>query len=365
LAIFWNEVYRRIGPGRYLLLLWVVAILPLGAVALFSSPWPVLTCLLLSATANGGIQPINADILRNCYPPSRRSRVFSVLKAGEQLVTMAVAYGIAVWMDRNPNAYRYVFPTGATLVGLGMLLMHRVPRKQLFVERLQPNPTMPFLRSVLLAWHGMAGVLRRDPDFRQFETAYTTYGLGWMMCYALIPFIAVDLLKLNYQQFVWSAQWSQQLTILVMLVPFGLIMERIGPIRFSVGSFLPLLVYPLGLLFVWNWQSLAVLSVFFGLSMTGVNLVWTIAPVTLAKDASQAPHYLAIHATLVALRGVLGQLPAVAVYWGTGQTRPTLIAAAVLFVVATIIMSRLDRRMRTTPRPPPIDAVGPGHAEVG
>ena len=94
LAIFWNEVYHRLSPGKYLLLLWGLAIIPLAAVALFHTPWPVLACLLVSATGSGGIQPIAADILRNCYPPAKRSRIFSVLKVTEQMVIMLSAWGI-------------------------------------------------------------------------------------------------------------------------------------------------------------------------------------------------------------------------------------------------------------------------------
>lgn len=348
LAIFWNEIYRRLGPGRYLTMLWVVAILPLAAIAVFTSAWPILTCLLLAASANGAIQPFTADIMRACYPPDRRSRVFSVLKVVEQLVVMSVAWGIAAWLDRDEFAYRFIFPLSAILVGLGLVLMYRISRETMFCERPQPQFTTSFGRSLLLAWHGMARALRQDPEFRQFEAGYTTYGLGWMMCFALLPFIVVDRLSLRYEEIVWSTTWSQNFTILLMLVPFGLLMERMGPIRFTAVSFLPLLVYPLGLLYVWNWPSLAGLMVLYGLSMTGMNLVWTMAPLTLARDAAQASHYLAIHATLVSVRGLLGQLPAVAWYAHMHGFRPILVLATGLFALAFVIMMRLDRRLRAT-----------------
>jgi hypothetical protein len=129
-------------------------------------------------------------------------------------------------------------------------------------------------------------------------------------------------------------------------------MDRIGPIRLSVWTFLSLVIYPIGLIFAWNWQSLAAITVLYGVSMTGANLVWTMAPVTLAKDASQAPHYLAIHATLVSVRALLGQLPAVAWYYFTGMIYPPLVAAGVLFAVAMVIMARLDRRLRAPTQEP-------------
>jgi hypothetical protein len=363
LAIFWNEVYRRLSSGRYLLLLWMLAIVPLGAVALFKTPWPVLACILLSATGTSGIQPIVADILRSCYPPATRSRVFSVLKTIEQLVVMASALGIGIWLTRNHYAYRVFFPISAVIIGLGLLLLYRITREALFRERLWREPSLPLLRSIMLAWRSMADAMRRDPDFRQFETGYTIYGLGWMMCYALMPFLVVDFLRLTYEQVAWSTQSVQQLTIVLTLVPVGLLMERIGPIRLSGWTHVLLVIYPLGLLFVWDAWSLAVLTVLYGVGMTSMNLVWTIAPVTLAKDASQAPHYLAIHATLVSVRALLGQLSAVAYYHFTGQIRPPLAFAGVLFAVAAVIMFRLDRRRAGQPVrvavPPPVAAAAP------
>lgn len=347
LAIFWNEVYRRVNTGRYLLLLWALAILPLSGIAFFSSPGPVLACLLVSALGTGGIQSIAADILRSCYPPISRGRIFSVLKTIEQLVIMVTALSVGFWLDHNHYAYRIYFPLSVGVVGVGFLLLYRISRQPLFQERLRQQQTArPLGASLRGAYQSMLAVLKKDAAFRAYETAFCAYGIGWMMCYALMPFLVADILHLDYKEVAWSTQVVVQLTTLLTLMPGGLLLDRIGPIRLSAWTFAFLVVYPIGLLFVWNVWSLMAVTVLYGIGMMGVNLSWTIGPVTLARDASHAPHYLAIHATLVAVRGLLGQFPAVAWYYFSGQIRPPIAAAGLLFLIGALLMARLDRRLR-------------------
>jgi MFS family permease len=347
LAILWNEVYRRLSPGRYLLLLWVLAVLPLAGVALFSTPAPVLVFILLSASGVGAMQPVAADILRSCYPPVSRSRIFSILKAIELFVVMVAAYGIGWWLDRDPWAYRVYFPLSVVLIGFGLVLTYRVTRQPLFQERWRFQETRPLWASLRSAYRNMTQVLRDDSDFRRYEAAFCIYGLGWMITYSLLPFLVVDVLKFQYTEVAWSTQSVLQLTTLLMLVPGGYLMDRIGAIRMSGWSFIMLVVYPIGLLFAWDAYSLALVSFLYGIGMVGVNLAWTMGPVTLAKNAAHAPHYLAIHATLVAVRALLGQIPAVAFYRYTGMIYPPIAVAAVMFVLGGVLMLRLERDRHT------------------
>ncbi len=81
LSILWNEVYRRISPGRYLLATWVLTLVPLAAIAVCQRSETVLICVALSAAGIAGGNPIAGDILRSCYPASARSRIFGTLNA--------------------------------------------------------------------------------------------------------------------------------------------------------------------------------------------------------------------------------------------------------------------------------------------
>jgi hypothetical protein len=120
-------------------------------------------------------------------------------------------------------------------------------------------------------------------------------------------------------------------------------------------------------------HALVVASILYGIGMAGVNLAWTLGPVSLARDASQASQYLAIHATLVSLRAILGQLPAVAIYRYTkGPLGPAhailipLTLAAITFMIGAVLMRRLERDRRARPAPVrSLEAVVPAEVTAG
>ncbi len=361
LAIFWNELYGKSSPGRYLLLLWCFAALPLAGIAGCSSAGPVLLFVLLSAAGLGGVQPVNGDLLRSCYPPSTRNRVWSLLKVIEQLMVIATAFCFGRWLDRSADAHRWAFPLTVMLVGCGMLLIHRITRHTLYRERLADRTAAPRASGIWSAYGNMARVLREDPDFRRYEMAFFVYGMGWMICYSMLPFVVIDVLHLTYEQAAIATQVVFQAAMLTMLMPVAHLMDRLGPIRACAWGFSFLIVYPVLLMSATGVPMLATASIIYGLGMAVVNLAWTVGPVSLARNASQAAHYLAIHATLVAVRSILGQLPAVAIYrytheWlGPAQAvRIPLMLAALMFVGGTILMWRLNRDRRgRIPVPPP------------
>jgi len=351
LSIFWNELYRRMQPHRYLLMLWVVAIAPLAGVARCHHPETVLIFVVISAVGFGAMTPLTADILRNCYPPAARGKIFSVLQVLAQSTVMVGTYCIGLWLNIDHEAFRLYLPAGVVIIGIGMSLLSRITHQQLFRERHKFHPTEPLRASLGKAWHNMAAVLARDRSFRRYEIGFFTYGLGWMICAALLPFLVVDHLRLDYEQVARSTQTALQLTLLLMMMPTGYLMDRLGPIRTSCWAFSVLIFYPIGLMAAGDVHSLTGATVCFGIGMSGEHLTWTIGPVTLARDSSQAPHYLAIHATLVGVRAILGQFPAVALYRLTGEIRLPLVLAAFLFATGALLMRRLEHDRRASEKP--------------
>lgn len=364
LSVIWNELYRRMSSRGYLVLLWASAIAPLAGIALCYRAWSALFFIVIAATGFGGMQPFSGDILRNCYPPIARNRVFSVVQMVTQFTVMVGTYLIGLWLHFRPDSFRLYLPVGTVLVGGGMWLMYRITRKQLFIERQQARPTEPLLTSLRLVYHNMLKVFREDSIFRRHETAFSIYGLGWMICWALLPFLCVDKLRLNYEEVARSTQTALQLTLMVTMLPMAYLMDRFGPLTTVAWSFAALAFYPIGLMWAFDANSLTIVTIVYGVMLSGVNLAWTLGPIFLARDASQAPTYLAIHATMVGIRGLIGQFPAVALYRWTGDLRVPLGVAVVMFAWGAVIMFRVERDRRASLKPKiaaePIAVAPPG-----
>jgi MFS family permease len=167
-----------------------------------------------------------------------------------------------------------------------------------------------------------------------------------MSCTAILPFLTCDKLDLKYTEFAVSTQVAYNLVMLATMVPAGWLMDRFGPIRVTAWSFLMVTLYPVGLMFVNGEATLTLVVIYNALAMAGIQLAGTLAPITLARAAADAPTYVGIHLTLVGPRAILGNLAAVALYNRTDRIELPLALAAILFIGGAIMMFRL--RLRPT-----------------
>ncbi len=349
-SVFWNHLYARIRPGAYFLLVALLACPPIALMAAVPNLHLMLVCFVLAAFAGAGggsaLSPINADILRTCYPDATRGRAYGIVAAAQFLGVMVFGQIMGEWSDRNPAAYRLFLPLTACLMAAGLLLLWRVASNEAIRTRTRPR----FLAGE--AWYAplrdMKRILRADRRFLIYETAFQAYGIGWMICTALMPLIGEDLLNLQRADFAFATVTLFQLTLIVLLAPAGRLADRIGASRMASASFLWLTIYPLGLIVVCTgWRvlssgyTLGGVTVLYGIGMVGVHLSWTLGPVAFAPDAERAPHYLAIHGTLVGVRAILFQGLGVGLYHLTGRFWPALAVAAVGFAIASRIMRRI------------------------
>lgn len=192
----------------------------------------------------------------------------------------------------------------------------------------------------------MGGILRSDPIFARYEGAYMTYGVGWMICYALLPIIVTTKLNLTYDAIAESTHVAYWIAMTAAIVPAGMLMDRMGAAKSTGLSFGLLTLYPIGLMLARDPYELMMVSVVYGLSHAGANVGWMLGPVSLAPSPEKVPQYVAIHATLVGVRGTLFQFAGVGVYLLTESFVAPLALAAAAFAWSAVQMYRLNARMK-------------------
>ncbi len=360
-SIFWNQHYAGSQTPRYLVAIALLHSLPIGLIGLAPNIWVVMSCFVVAAFGNAGMSPLNADILRTCYPAHRRGRVFGLVSTAQMSAAMLTGFAIGRWSDHTPNAFRYFLPAVAAVQLLGLSLFAHVARQPIFASRRRPAPPE---KSWLAPFRDMNAVLRADRAFAAYEVAFMSYGVGWMICTALIPALATDKLHLNYGQYTKATIVIYQFVIVLMFFLAGRTVDRVGPMRLAAASFLWLTLYPVGLLIISNFGGLVACSVLYAIGMVGVNLTWTLGPIALSTDASRASHYLAIHTTMVGIRGIVAQGLGMALYVWTGHFAYPLLIAAAGFLWAAHKMNALAKATHDHPIPaksietaiPPLDA---------
>lgn len=345
LSIFWNDLFQRRSLGKYLIWFWVWGCLPLSFIAYAENYWGLLIPHLVSCLGVAGYFPAAGDLLRGLYPAARRGKMYSIVWLSMMLANAGFAYGIGAWLAYDDTAFRFYLPLAALLQlgGIG-IMVSLAKRTGLTAARVvQPNePGRSRVKSVVEPIAHMRVILKEDPVFARYEASYMTYGVGWMIGQALLPILVTTKLAMSYDQVQSSTQVAYLLAAVAAVVPFGFLMDRIGAVRSTGLSFFGLALYPVGLMLAESPAHLAMASILFGLAHAGASLSWTVGPVTFAPTPQKVSAYVAIHATLVGVRGTIFQLLGVGLYTLTNSFTVPLTLAAFAYVFAGWQMWRLD-----------------------
>ncbi len=322
LSIFWNDVFSRMRVGRYMLIYWTICCMPLGLFGVLKmagvtlSVWHLMGLHLFACLGLAGYHPAAGELLRAFYPPHSRGRVYAIIWGVSLTFSAVCGFAIGKALERNPQAYEWLFPTAALaqLAGvLSIITLAKVTGAD--ASRTLAKDSRRFYSRVLEPVTHMREVLRSDSTFFRYEAAYMTYGIGWMIVYVLMPNFGPDKLHTTYEQYAQSTHVAYLVAVIAMIYPAGLMLDKLGPMRSTGLSFLMLTLYPLGLIFTNTVSMLTIMSVIYGLAHAGASIGWMMGPVSLAPSPDKVPQYVAIHATLVGVRGMLFQFLGVAVFW--------------------------------------------------
>lgn len=364
-SIFWNDVFSRVSFRRYLIVYWLVACAPMLAIGGVTNYWPLLACWLISCVGSAGYHPVAGELLKTLYPDRVRGRVYGWLWGGSLVVTAVASRGIGAILAHDPASYHWFFPAMSVLqlLGIGVLLWlsHATAHAAVRAGRREGDRAVrneralgvtgseswgTRLEQLLSPIVHMGRILKADPVFARYEAAYMTYGVGWMIGWALLPLLATKKLGLGYDEYAEATTVAYLVAMVVMIVPCGLMMDRLGAVLTTGIAFALLTIYPMGLIFTTSLTDLTIWSAAYGVAHVGASMGWMLGPVALAPTPEKVPQYVAIHATLVGLRGAVFQFLGVLLYRITGSFTLPLALAAAAYVWSSVQMWRLHVMMK-------------------
>lgn len=345
LSIFWNELLGRVRLRTYLLVTWLMAALPLGCVGLVSTYWQLLACHVIAMAGAASWAPLSGKLLKSFYSDAIRGRAYAILNTAVLAGSLTAVYLVGGWLERDPEAFRVFFPIGAAVQVAGFGLLLGLARWTAMPD--QPAAaTRHSWASVLRPITSMREVLRADRTFLRYETAFMTYGAAFMLCDALLPVLGTDKFHMRYEDYAHSTHVVMRLVMLTAMLPMGWLIDRLGAVRTSCLAFAVLTGYPLLLLAADGKLGVGLASAVYGLGLAGVQMGWMLGPVSLAGSPEKVPQYVAIHATLVGVRGLLFQGLGMLVYKLTGSFLWPLLLAATAFLWAALQMRQLHGLIR-------------------
>ena len=289
-------------------------------------------------TLSRGSMPAWMEIFKRHIPDKSRSRVFALGNSIEYLGTALLPLLLGVVLDRDGDAWRWLFPITAGIGLLSTFCLIRIPASL--------TKEFPQQNQILLPWKRAWSLFGSDRPFARYQLGFMLGGAGLMIIQPILPIFFVDNLQLNYTQVMlaitickgigfaitsgfWSSYFNRTNIFIFSAIVAGMA-ALFHPLLLAAQSFLPLLYF-------------AYLG--YGVMQAGSELSWHMSAVTFSKNQESLP-YSEMNILSVGLRGLVIPFLGNFIFVATGT--------ATLFTLGSILClmgSGLLLRSRRTEEP--------------
>jgi hypothetical protein len=302
-----------------------------------SSAWFVALCCAV-ALADPIFIPAQQAIFQANYDSSWRGRLQGRIILGTRLILIGASLGAAYLLDQDPTLYQVLFPL-VSVVGVVAYLQFALMKVRWRESRAAP--------AGLGGWNRIRKILKDHPEFDAFERNFYLYGVAFHLLVPVNVILLVDHLHISYTDNALSRILLFHLCVAIFSPLAGQLLDRWRASWLSGHSFLLLSLYPIILLAAYGFQSIGIVYLayaWFGLAMAGVNTAWNLGAMQFSGN-EDASIFMGIHVSAVGVRGLCAPIIGYKLMEYFGMEAP-YIAAAGLFLLAGVLMFRLDRRLR-------------------
>ncbi|MCB1218528.1 MFS transporter [bacterium] len=349
LGIFGSELAD--GRDKRPFIFWI-GLVSRGSFLLYFFVWDAWSFIAVSTlffVSNALLMPSVFAMWQANVSPASRNRLWGLTVTLSTIVSMACAAGSGYILDLNQNNFKWLFAVSGLIGMLGTLILAQSPLRGKY--KLAADLPRPDFRKLLIEpIHGFVALLKRDRPFLHFESAFFLYGSALMLMFPVMPFYLKDVIGMSYAE-IGIAQGPLAMAGVIMLSPvWGKFMDGRGPAALCSVIFAILSIFPLSLMlglhgFEHGSLILIVYCAYlvFGIGMSGINVAWSLAPVTFARGADASP-YSGAHVTITGIRGAIA--PMLGAVMMSISYEVVFISSATLFLLGSLGMILHRRHYR-------------------
>lgn len=302
LALYWSAPSQ--GPGKKLLsTVWWSGFLGRAPFLFFfwvQSPWLVVLSAAFYMLTYRGAAPAWMELLRQNLPTHERSRTYAIGAALAYLEGVLLAIGFGLLLDAQVSSWRWIFPCSAVVGILGTVVQLWTPERESFSNTDEmPKTKISFLSPWKQAWE----LVKRRPDFRQFQIGYMLCGGGLMLMQPALPLFFVDTLGITYTDLAIALSVCKGLGFFLSSRLWAEYLNRSDIFIFSGAICTLFALFPF---FLWmaQWGMTWLYAAYFlyGVAQAGSHLSWNLSGPLFSGDEPSA-QYTAVNVVTVGLRG--------------------------------------------------------------
>ncbi len=320
----------------------VTSRLLLAVVAILHSPMAFLIIMSLFYFISTIPGPAYASIMSTNYSDGFRARLMGNMRVLQTTVAAAGAFIAGQILEARPDAYRWILPLSACF-GIAAAFAFR----QLKIKRERTAPSSP------VSFYQAAKSIRDDRAFLVFMIIYFCCAMPAKLAIPLEPIWLVDHLRMDYRQAGLILGTVLSMCSVLGYRLWGKLATLVDPLYLVVTIFvLGIMRFPVLALATHPYHVIAA-SVTAGLSFAGFELIPLFAIMRFAPQG-KLPLYIAFHATLMGIRGIIGPFAGSFLYTHLGLQIDTVFwiitGSAGLGILSMLVFAVTWKRQHPTTR---------------
>ena len=157
----------------------------------FTSPYFFVFSSALFMVLVRGVIPAWMEMLKRNIEKKKQSHLFAFSSSLDYIAMALLPLGFGFLLDHYPGSWRWIFFATALLGMISTLFLTQIP---------SPTPSNTPLPKLTLfkPWIQARLLLKKRPDFREFQLGFMLGGAGLMLMQPALPKFFVDSLNLSY-----------------------------------------------------------------------------------------------------------------------------------------------------------------------
>jgi hypothetical protein len=273
-----------------------------------------LAIIMVYYFANPILFPAINHLLKNSYSHKDFGKLYGYASTVNKVMMLIATFLFGLLLDFDNSAYRYIYPFIAIL---GIFSIYILTKIEYRVND-TPTPQKHFFSAVWASVKKMAGILKGNKPYRDFELSFMFYGLAWLATAGVITIFFDKVLHMNYSTVAFYKNAYN--TLAIVLFPFfGKLIGNIDPRKFALYTFGFMLLHLffmemteyfgqyVVLFGIKIYYSLVISYIFYGLFTATMGLLWYIGSAYFCKN-DEVSDYQSIHLSLTGVRALFSPL---------------------------------------------------------
>lgn len=339
-SMYWStQVKDR--PDRLrsnIILARIIGCLPFFLFPYIRNIWFIIFSSAVYMTLAIGVVPAWMELLKKNLSDDARKKTFAWGSAIGYLGGGIIPLFFAWWLDKQSEAWQWIFPTAGLISLLATFLQLRMPLPQHSSQKEPSVSRIDWREGILTPWKQAWDLVRSRRDFANYQLSFMIIGGGLMIMQPALYLFFDEELGLTYIEYATAISFCKGISYAVASPLWAKWMSQVDIFRFSsavtgLACFFPLLA--LSATVNLNWLFLA--YILYGVMQAGSEMSWNMSGPAFARDRDSSI-YTSVNVVTVGLRGMV--FPAVgSLLCSFSGSIPVMILGALSMLAATFLLS--------------------------